>query len=313
MSKNKSNPKSQGAVLKISSPLYYCAHCKKVIPFVESLLFVEEGAPRGFCTERCIEKYYAPIVEHYQKIENELRTHNGLEHEECSKLIHSPKHIESCMQSPHEIWKLENDLKEEIFSFIFYNNDKSNSAIILLCTVFDYRPSFIFILTATSNTHFLKEFQFGEKIPDVSVFLNSSQGANQSTSVEMASTDALDFIRSNLLAELMELHTKTDIPIESYILYDDLLEDSMADPDEVCHFLGPHGEDLIVHIKAHEKSGVSFYYYVICVGGIFLKKILPKEKIDEDQVIPLLAFPSLDGEIYKHYKKGKQILGGLKN
>lgn len=313
MSKLKQGPKGQSKILKISSPLYYCTHCKKIIPFVEALLFVEEGSPRGFCTERCIEKYYAPMVEHFQKIETELRLHNGLEHEECLKLVHSPSHIEACMQTPGEIWRLENELKEEIFTFIFHTNDKNNSSIILLCTVFDYRPSFIFLLTATSNANLLKEFQIGEKVADVATFISSSQGAAQTGGVENGPSDALDFIRSNLLAELVERHTKADIPIESYVLYEDLLEESMNNPDEVCQFTGPHGEELIVHIKAHEKGGISFYYYVICVGGIFLKKILPKQQIDENQVIPLLAFPSLNGEVYKYYKRGKQILGGLKN
>ena len=125
--------------------------------------------------------------------------------------------------------------------------------------------------------------------------------------------ESLDFIRSNLLAELMERHSPQDIAIEDFIHYEDLMEMTLNSPDEICHLNGPNGEDLVVHILAQERDGVSFFYYVICDGAPFLKKILPKEQIDENQVIPLLAFPSIDGEIYKYYRRGRQIMGGPRN
>lgn len=284
---------------------------------MESMLFVEEGTPRGFCNEGCIEKYYAPLVEHYQKIENDLRKHLGIEHEECLKLIHSSDHINSCMNHPHEIWRKENELKEEIYSFIYFLGDKNNSAMAILCTVFDFRPSFVFLLSVSSNLSFLKEFQIGEKISDPLLFLSNNKnkteqgndkGLSDQNKKEILST--LDYIRSSLLADLIALHSKADIPIENYIYYDDYLEETMIDPDEVYSFNGPNKEDLIIHLKAYQRDNISFYYFVICFNANFLQNNEGKE---EQQVIPLLAFPSLDGEIYKHYRQGKQILGSLKN
>ena len=42
-------------------------------------------------------------------------------------------------------------------------------------------------------------------------------------------------------------------------------------------------------------------------------QIEKKYKAQKETLIPVLSFPTVDGEIYNHYRRGKFISGNLKN
>ena len=53
--------------------------------------------------------------------------------------------------------------------------------------------------------------------------------------------------------------------------------------------------------------GKSFYYFVICMN------IGPSMEEAGDTILPILGFPSQDGETYNSYRKGRLISGNLKS
>ena len=53
--------------------VYFCSNCRKSVPSLSNLYFIEENSHKGFCSELCIEKYYLPIVEYFEKIDADLK------------------------------------------------------------------------------------------------------------------------------------------------------------------------------------------------------------------------------------------------
>ena len=102
----------------ISDNIYYCKNCKKVVKDIEDLLFVEDGSSLSFCSEVCIEKFYSPLIDYFTGKIDKKRKDLNIEEEACLSLLDNPTYVDRVLHRPDEIWRLENDLKEEIFSFI---------------------------------------------------------------------------------------------------------------------------------------------------------------------------------------------------
>lgn len=298
----------------LNSPLYYCNHCKKLVNHLEGLLFVEDGSPRGFCSETCIEKFFGPIATHYAECERVIREHTNAQDEECLKHTNNPRFIEQTLNSPSEIWRLENALKEEVFAYIKHFGpvkgvSASGHSMIALCLVFAQRPSFIMTITATSHKDILKEFQIGEQVTDPQYLSAAAAPIEIEEQMSDEFSSSIELKKSTLLAELLERHSPADIPMEDYLLYDKFLEDTISAPDEIHSFQGPDGDLLYTYVKAHQQKGVSFYYFVICLAGP--GSGLPGE--EGHVAIPILSFPSVDGDIYRWCQRGELVYGGLKN
>ena len=58
--------------MSLKKPLFYCQNCKKITTHLESLLFVEDQSPRGFCSEKCIEQNYQHLVDYFDQWEKKL-------------------------------------------------------------------------------------------------------------------------------------------------------------------------------------------------------------------------------------------------
>ena len=107
-------------------------------------------------------------MKHYEEMENGLRSSFGLEDEECLQAINNPEYIESTLGNPAEIWRMRNELHEECYVFIsHYSNNDGDFSVAILCLIFDYVPSFIFLSTATRDRRLLEELRAGELVEDV--------------------------------------------------------------------------------------------------------------------------------------------------
>lgn len=281
--------------------LYYCSECKKIISKVEDLFFVEDGTPRGFCSEVCIEKYYSEIVKHFEKEVEKKKKDLGIDenleqHEEAFL-------VDELLKEPDEIWRVENQLKEEFFIFI-KENKELKSWLIASCFIFNFRPSFILSLDSTKSKELVDSFRYGEKVEDLSPY---KQGENDNV-LEQEVLDDIEQKKSSVLAELLENRLETDIPFESFPLYEEYFDLTLYNPDEMYMKEDEEGDEIVACIKAHEKEGVSFYYFVLCihVGD----KV---DNVDPNAIFPILGFPSVDGNIYKKYQSGKRLSGQLKN
>lgn len=304
-------------------PVYHCSQCKKITHELGELLFVEEGVQRGFCSEGCIETYFGPIIEHYEKQEKQIRKRAGLEDEPCLKYVGQPSYMEMTLSRPKQIWRLENELKEEVFAFISEFKERETQFqktfyFIILCTVFDRRPAFIFSVTTTKDLKVLKAYQIGEPIQDPTSFLKpldtgglAEEGSSSPTDVHPEAIQGLEQKKGQILAQQLELRSEADIPFDQFNLYDQFFDPTIEDPDEVYRWHDDSGDVLMTYIKAHNQGQTSFFYFVIML------RIDPKWVVQPEQnkevLVPVLSFPSVDGEISDFYRKGDLLAGVTKN
>jgi len=305
--------------LKFDGTLYYCSQCRKIIKTLDDMLFVEEGTPRGFCCESCIESFYAPIVLHFEELEKQYRKELNLNNELCLTVLHSPTTEEESGESqwsllmdqaihhPDEIYRSENQLKEEFFVLIKHFNDPNwgKFSMLIMSFLFDQQVSFILAATVTSSQTFLDRYRFGEK---QQMDLQSPDASGvQKMDIDQETIEMLDHKKSVFLAEMIEERSPADIPIEQFNLYDDYFVPTLEAPDEIFLFKDREGDEIYIYIKAHDNEGVSFYYVILCF------KYRSNMTNAQDTVLPILAFPTVDGEIYHNYRRGTLITGQLKN
>ena len=289
--------------MKLKEEIYYCNQCKKVFHNLEKLLFVEEGSVHAFCSEQCIEKFYAPIVDYYSEIVSSFQDSQNENYVKEKELLEDSLIINNCLQYPDEIWRHENQLKEDIYFFHSkYEKEETTYTIISICFVFNKTASFVLSLCVTQDSTLIKEFQVGSKIEAIEEYRGENLGEEEN--LELDFIESTEHYKSQFLAEMMENRLDSDIDIEQFNNYMEYLTPSLETPDEVYS----HHQDtdfFNIYIKSFEKDNNSFFYIIIC--------LLIKTKEDEDIGIPFLSFPTIDGDLCSYFRKGEQISGGLKN
>lgn len=303
--------------MKFEGQLYYCSHCRKILPSLDEMLFVEEGTPRGFCCEKCIEDFYAPVVLYFEQLEKKYRQELKLSQEACLNLIHAPRTDDSesawsllmdeAIRYPDEIYRSENKLKEEHFYLIkhFERENFGKFSIIVLSFLFDQQVSFILAATVTASDKMLNRYRIGEKIK-VDIQQKQEQGISK-IDVDPEIMELLEVKKSAVLADMIDQRSPADIPIESFNLYDDYFVPTLEEPDEIFLSVDKDGDEIYTYIKAHDREGVSFYYVIMCL------KYQSNLTNAQDTVLPIIAFPTVDGEQYRNYRRGTLVSGHLKN
>ena len=93
------------------------------------------------------------------------RKQNNVKQENVQLLAYQSYFTNQILSDPDEVWKLENVLKEKIYSFIKYfdkgGSDKFGAC--LLCFIFNEQPSFILFSTASNQNALIDEFKIGRK------------------------------------------------------------------------------------------------------------------------------------------------------
>lgn len=283
----------------ISDNIYYCKNCKKVVKDIEDLLFVEDGSSLSFCSEVCIEKFYSPLIDYFTGKIDKKRKDLNIEEEACLSLLDNPTYVDRVLHRPDEIWRLENDLKEEIFSFISKVEFEGEEAyLVALCFVFDHTPSFVMALTASSNEYFIQNFQIGEEVDSLEDY-HQKELPGESL-IDNDDMEEIELKKSKLLAEMMTQRKEFDIPFEDFALYMEYLQKTVESYDELYEFDDEDGDQALAYFKAFERSGVSFFYIALCMR---------LEKEDQTLIIPVLSFPTIDGDLSNAYKQGKLLDG----
>ncbi len=294
---------------KALAPIYSCYHCRSLHVDLQDLLFVEENSSKGFCKEECIETFYKPLLEFYEKKELEIRSKLNLLEEAVLFGIGEEAMMKLLVDSPDEIWKLGNDLNENIYTYI----KKYNKAyFIVLCTSYKNEPSYIFLSTKTADERFVSEFRIGEK----QNLILANDGSLE---------EILERKKSDILARLISVSGPTDIPITDYLEYDNFFNQTLNEADEIYEYKDQYGDILITYAKSfmREKDGV--FYLVICLKSTenFSESIEAKilSDIEKDQnsdenlmtIYPIFSIPTKDVKVYKEFCRGKLLSGHLSN
>lgn len=302
-------------------PIYHCSQCKKITSKIEELLFVEDGVGRGFCSEPCIEKYFAPVIDYYESFEKDLRKKHGVRDEPCLKYVGHPSFMEMTLTKPKQIWKIENDLKEETYCFIGNFKEREtqfqkNFYLIILCTVFENRPAFIFSVTATKDTELLKAYQVGVQIQEPEKFvrpIDKEDSGEEGEPIDILpeGIQGLEQKKGQILAQQLELRIESDIAFDQFNLYEQFFDLTIEEPDEVYKWLDDYGDTLLTYIKAHNQGNTSFFYYVIML------KVDPRWVVNPEQgkdvLVPVLSFPSVDGQMSAFYRRGDLLASVTRN
>lgn len=294
--------------MKLSNRIYFCEHCRKIKKTIDELLFVEDAIARGFCSDPCIEKFFEPHVTYYENFEKELRKSVNLEKEDVSDIVGKPAYMDQVLRRPDEVWKDVNDLGEELYCFVKHFEDKQwgEFSMAVLCLVFDKRPSFIIAATASRHISLINKFKIGVALSDFE--LSSDDNSKQTVTVDEQTLIDVEQKKGSMLAQMLSERSPADIPFESFHLYDEYFDQTLSGPDEIYSSIDEAGDRILTYIKAFERDGVSFYYFVINFP-------YKTASVDEsmEALIPIISFPSVDGEVYRHFKKGNLISGSLKS
>ncbi len=290
---------------------FFCGECKKLTNSLEDLLFVENDGQVGFCSEPCIEKYYNPLVNHFEEQEKQWRSDNGLADEEVLEIVGMPVFMDELLRRPSEVWRLELDGGDELHSFIAHLEDPKYGefSMMCLCLLYDNQPSFIICASATKSSLMLENFQWGKSLTNIRDYHTSAEKNENKGHMEIDESTMMELEgkKSRYLASLIEDRSPADIPIESFPLYEEYFEPTMMDPDEIFKKIDDEGDIIYTYIKAYDREGVSFYYFIICY------RISEGNEANTDTLIPIVSFPSVDGDMYRLYKSGELISGNLKN
>ncbi len=284
----------------LKSPLYYCSDCKKVVPGLDSLLFVEDHSNKGFCSEDCIESFYRPIAIYFEqqvlrlkeKFPN-LKSDFDVDEDDVNVL-------NNILNSPDEVWLSKNELDEEIYTYI----KKFKSVwFIILCLKFKSEPSYILLSETTNDVKFLNEFKSGELLKNPA----KVQYADDEEAEKIQLLQDLDQLKSEILAEHLVIRTDVDIAFENFQEYDFCIEETITKPDEIFEYKNKLGMTILHYLKSFVAKNNSNFYYIV----IALKKSTEIE--GENDVYPVFTFPTRDDKLFMLYRKGERLNSILKN
>ena len=298
--------------MTIFSAVHFCSQCKKIVDSGEDLLFVEPTSTAGFCSEPCIENYYASLVDYFEKSEKTWRAEHGLLEEDVLEVVGRPSFMDQLLKRPEEIWKQDDVAGSSVYSYIISLNDKKygDFSLMCLCFTYDYGPSFIISASATRSKELVEQYRWGQKIEDLTPYYNqisTTDSPTESMEIDEQVLMELESKKSQYLATLIEERSPADIPIETFTLYESYFEPTMMEPDEIYRHNDEEGDTIYTYIKAHDREGVSFYYFIICAT------IKEGVDVNTDALYPILSFPSVDGEMYRLYQKGELVSGNLRS
>jgi hypothetical protein len=292
--------------MKFNKPLYYCTECKTILSSLDKLLFIEEKSTKGFCSETCIEDFYIPLIRHFENSELTIRKNLGIEkeEEEINFNISDNQLVDEVVSSADEVWKVSNELDEEIFTYIKHYGDFSG---VVICKVYNGEASFIFLSTTTKSRQLVAEMRAGEKISAIDPGSEKEEFSEEFSDEDYNFMQLLENKKSILLAELLVKRKDDDIPFEDFMLYESCFPEVLETPDEVFESRDKEGDSFFVYIKSFIRGNNNFFYIISCL------KRKDKDELPEVNVFPVLAFPTNDMELYSEFRAGKRIAGHLKN
>ena len=200
--------------------------------------------------------------------------------------------------------------------------DKSEEAFfaedfyfIIVAYTFNEGPSYIIHQTMTKNKDLIERYQVGEQIDSLAIednlreqiseFNNDAQEESEIDADEKL-LEIIENFKSSYLDGLLKLRKSWDVPFENFGHYESYLKETISFPDEVYQYK-EEGEDFFVYIKGLDDHIRPFYYIVICMD------FKDENALDNDTVIPIISFPSFDGELCQNYKRGQKVSGNQLN
>lgn len=287
--------------MKFNRPLYYCTECKAVVAELDQLLFIEAETTKGFCSEDCIEDFYSPLIAYFENLEKTIRQKLSIDHEVIRTGMDDKALIESIISDPGEVWHIQNELKESLYTYIRHFGDFS---AVVIAAVYNEEASFVFFRTLTRSRAFLDEFRSKDQENKMPPKANPEESFSEE---DFAFLQELENKKSRLLADLLVKRKESDIAFEEFSLYENCFQDCLETPDEVFESKDKEGDVFFVYIKSFLKNGKNFFYIISCL------KRKDTETVEDVSVFPVLAFPTNDMDLVREFRSGLKIAGHITN
>jgi hypothetical protein len=287
---------------KSNKELYFCSQCKTKVDSIDEVLVVEEFYARPFCSEECIVEYHSPLIREFEKQDLKLRVDLGIEEGFDYKLLKDdPNIINSLVSDPDEVLVNSNQLDEEFYTLVKrIEHSGSSFYCIGICFFYEDNVSLMLFHTVTGSNKLLEVYCDGEEADSEDDVLNDYD-------IDPQLLEDLEQKKSNYLSQLLSHRSEDDIAFEEYPNYDKYVRQTLNDPDEVYEKEDDDNDYVLTYIKSYQDQKSSFFHIVLAI------KLDEDIDSDEDILFPILAFPSRDGQLYKMYRQGERISGGLKN
>ncbi len=298
---------------------YFCTSCLNNVANIDQAFVLDEKSTKYFCSEECIVKFHTPYINHFQEQEKLWRKEFFCEKEKLLLGSKEQKYwLDQNLSQPDEVWLYQDAVGTEYFSIIKRCGVSIDSPyIVVVCHLFHMKPSFIFHHTFTQNFKFLEKYRWGKSYTQKEGHQQILDGLLPSSSAEevVLSKDLMqeiELLRSQLLSELILMRSDSDIPLEGFSAYEKYIEKTIDRPDETFEYKTRDGQLLLVNISDQEEKSKTIYYFVLSMKltpeliqrHTQLQTSSMSNLQDKPMIIPVLAFPSLDSQIYKYYKRG---------
>lgn len=298
---------------------YFCTRCLDGIEQIDQAFVLDEKSAKYFCSEKCIVEFHTPYTKHFQNQEQVWRKDLKCIKE---KLLLSQKEqqywVDLNLKQPDEIWLYEDAVGTEYFSLIKRCGVSVDSAyLIIVCHLFNLKPSFIFHHTFTKDLKFVEKYRWGKACSKNEMLDRGQQHQAEDSADVVLSKDLMqeiELLRSQLLSELILLRKDEDIPLEGFSAYEKYMEKTIDKPDESFEFKTKDGQMLLVNISDQLEKSKTVYYFVVSMK--LTPDMMSKHAhlvnsqtavVERPMIIPVLAFPSIDSHIYQYYKRGHCI------
>lgn len=285
--------------------LYFCENCRKKLDDLSQIHFVEENSDRGFCSEECILSFYRPFMQELEKEESLVRRKYNLpENEGHNEILGSEHYLNLALSNPHEVWVVENELEQKFYTHILdITVDSHIFHFILICTYVDNSPSFVFYRTLTCSDEIVRYYQRDKQITNETDVKNNDSKNQFEIPEEIL--EEIELKKSTFLAHILQLRSDEDISLEDFYNYDNYLESTLSDPDEIYEYIDEDQEVLKIYLKSYVIEGNSFFYVAVLMSV--------EDETHVELSLPILGFPSSDQNLYKYFATGKRLNVTLAN
>ena len=287
-----------------------CIQCQKPLSS-QSALFVEVEVGRAFCSERCIMEHFSTEVDRLESEYLRRVMPDDLNAEEREDLSHLRWMV---MENPHEVWRektLDGDFRHTLISQFDYNGQ----VIWCVClTLFlDTGPSFIFLSFVSRQSELVEQYRRGELVGELAAKdkdFGIQVAGRSSVVLSEKEARALSHEPTDRLAEpwtedeifrarLAYERAEDDIPHEEFDDFDDCIEPTLSEPDEVWSTVPGKGKGGDLHlyhfIRKFDDYSTDVWYVVVA-----------RETDNEEEIEIMDAFPTIDRDLVDRYRCGER-------
>ncbi len=290
--------------MKLKRYSYHCSQCRDSIENIGDAYIVDESRPQAFCSEKCIVQYHDLDIKHFELQESEIRKKLALEDEDVGLSTEDSNHVvEETLDEPTFVYEDRDELGQ-LYYYLHSTHEIEDKEfnVIIIVKYFANKPSFIYHHVITQSEELTQYYRAGKKVRKSDEAVETIGDLKKEELIlPRIVMDEVEQMRSVMVAEMIEIREDDDIDIEKFALYENYVEGTLTDPDEVFEYIDEEKRAISVNIKAYSLNQESFFYYVVCL------KLNPKDaglKEKEDVLIPILSYPSTDHKTYLYHQKG---------